>query len=143
MEGSTEYRAWSSMWSRCTNPKNASYDRYGARGVSVTPDWENFVEFIKCVGLRPSNKHSLERIDNDGNYEPGNVRWASQKEQANNRSTNRKLVAFGVSRNLSEWSEVTGINPDTLARRIDKWGWTADRALSTVVSRSSIVRGTK
>lgn len=92
-----EYAVWLQMRQRCTNPKHHKYPRYGARGIQVCPQWQaNFANFIADMGRRPSPQHSLDRIDNDGNYEPGNCRWATATEQAVNRSTsfgNRGLTA--------------------------------------------------
>lgn len=76
------------MHARCTNPKNANYQYYGARGITVCESWSGvggFARFLKHVGLRPSAKHSIDRMDVNGNYEPGNVRWATVLEQRHNR----------------------------------------------------------
>ncbi|MET8113722.1 hypothetical protein [Streptomyces prasinus] len=79
------------MIKRCENPNNHAYARYGGRGISVHPEWRaNFGAFLRDVGRRPSPDLSLDRIDNDGNYEPGNVRWATAKQQANNRRPLRR-----------------------------------------------------
>jgi hypothetical protein len=86
--GSAEHRCLSNVIQRCTNPKNKDFKYYGARGVSVADEWRGsggFERFLAHVGRRPSPTHSLDRIDNDGNYAPGNVRWATAKEQASNR----------------------------------------------------------
>lgn len=86
MSTTAEYRAWQAMKQRCLNANNPSFRDYGARGISICEAWlESFEAFIDDVGRRPSRKHSLHRIDNDGNYEPGNVEWATRKEQAANR----------------------------------------------------------
>lgn len=81
-----EYQAWSSMKQRCNNPSNTHYESYGGRGISVHPAWvDNFEQFLADVGPAPENVLSLDRVDNNGNYEPGNVRWATRKAQSNNR----------------------------------------------------------
>ena len=142
MDGTPEYKAWSSMWSRCTNPRSPSYPRYGGRGILVTPEWEEFQPFLRDMGLRPSPEHSLDRRENDGNYEQSNCRWDTKKEQANNRSSNRTVTAFGVSRNLVEWAELSGIRADTIAYRIDRWGWPVEDAVTRKVVTNKVNRST-
>jgi hypothetical protein len=88
-DGGKLYNAWHQMIRRCEGKSNASYQRYGGRGICVCPTWrENFAEFAAHIGEPPSAMHSVDRINADGNYEPGNVRWATPKEQANNRRNN-------------------------------------------------------
>ena len=82
------YNTWAKMRSRCDNAADPAYPRYGGRGISVTASWQGpdgFPNFVADVGERPSRSHSIDRINNDGDYEPGNVRWATPKQQANNR----------------------------------------------------------
>ena len=86
LSNSPEYRIWAGMKSRCYNPKHESFRHYGARGIKVCDRWlHDFLAFLQDVGSRPSPNHSLDRIENDGNYEPGNVRWATPAEQLINR----------------------------------------------------------
>ena len=84
-KASPEYRAWTAMRERCNYPKAAGYKNYGERGIRVCQEWmENFQAFFDHIGPRPSPKHSVDRIDNEGHYEPGNVRWATRAEQQRN-----------------------------------------------------------
>lgn len=86
MSGTVEYRAWLDMKQRCLNPKHKFYPDYGGRGITVHPAWiDDFMAFYKHVEPRPTKRHSLDRICVNGNYEPGNVRWATKKQQSRNR----------------------------------------------------------
>lgn len=92
---SKEYRAWAHILGRCLNPKDNSYPLYGGRGINVDPSWvKSFEAFLNSVGKAPSPMHSLDRINNNGNYEPGNVRWATRYEQS--RNTRRNIVVDGM-----------------------------------------------
>lgn len=93
------YRSWVAMKQRCYNPKSKAFKHYGGRGISVCPQWvKSFAQFKKDIGTRPSPKHSMDRINNNGNYEPGNMRWSTQFEQALNQRTRKdnKLGVRGV-----------------------------------------------
>lgn len=92
MHKSPEYAVWAAMLQRCLNRNHARWADWGGRGIKVCEEWRKFERFIADVGLRPSSKHSLDRIDNDGNYEPGNVRWATSKEQSRNKRAPGKLI---------------------------------------------------
>lgn len=101
MKGQTkspEYKCWENMIQRCTNPRAKGYENYGGRGISVNPLWRSFHKFLADVGPRPSTKHSLDRIDVNGNYEPGNVRWATPQQQAANTRKGVGYVSFEAGR---------------------------------------------
>ncbi len=112
-----EYSIWKNMIRRCQEEKNRAYKNYGARGIRVCDEWMLFDNFIKDMGDRISKNHSLERIDNNGNYEPLNCRWATKKEQCRNKRTNVVVEYNGKSNTLSGWSETTGIPEATLSYR--------------------------
>lgn len=112
-----EYVAWRQMKSRCKYEITSK--SYRDRGISVCPEWENsYEEFLAHVGRRPSPSHSLDRIDNDKGYVPGNVRWALRGEQARNKRTNRLITYKGVTKCAVEWAEATGIPARSILRRL-------------------------
>jgi AraC-like DNA-binding protein len=117
----SEYNSWSAMITRCYVPTSARYRRYGARGISVCPEWRGrggFERFYAYIGRKPSPAHSIDRIDNDGNYEPGNVRWATAKEQSWNSSAPRFVSVNGESLPVSEVARRAGLSPTTITRRL-------------------------
>lgn len=119
LAGTPTHRIWVQMKQRCDNPKNKSYRHYGARGVTVCDRWrESFENFLTDMGERPTSEHSINRIDNNGNYEPSNCHWATREEQANNTRKNRKIEYKGKTRNLIQLSRALGINRTTLESRI-------------------------
>lgn len=129
---SVEYERWCSMKQRCYGSYADSYKTHGARGIKVCDKWLNsFESFLADVGRQPYPEATLERVDNDGNYEPGNVIWASKQVQARNRRTNRLLTIKGQTKTLAEWAEITGIQYATLQRRADA-KWSEERLLSPV-----------
>jgi hypothetical protein len=132
---SSEYAIWQSMKSRCINPKNASYKHYGGRGIVICEQWLKFENFIQDMGNRPSAKHSLDRINTNGNYEPTNCRWADQMQQAQTRTNVRAITAFGETLTSAMWSRRTGIKAEAIRNRIDA-GWSAEDALSTPIRAS-------
>lgn len=131
---SAEYRIWTHIKGRCLNPKDRSYYRYGGRGISIDPRWaSDFEAFLTDVGIRPSVCHSLDRVDNNGNYEPGNVRWATAKTQQNNRRNNVNLTIDGETKTLTQWANEYGLNPKLVRSRIVCLGWPAKKALSSPI----------
>jgi hypothetical protein len=130
MTDTPEYRVWAQMLDRCSNPKCVNYKNYGGRGISVCVEWQSsFEAFFAHVGPRPSAKHQIDRTDNAGNYEPGNVRWATAKVQANNRRSTKLITFDGRTKSLQGWAEELGITKQALSFRIKKWGLKS--ALST------------
>lgn len=127
LSGSAYYKAWAGMVQRCTNPKNAKWPRYGARGITVCDRWLDFENFRSDMGDRPAGM-TIDRKDNDGNYEPENCRWATQQQQGNNRGNNRLVVLDGKQMTLSDAARKAGIRPSTLSARI-RSGWSFDRAV--------------
>ena len=102
---SVEYRIWGHMLERCENQKHKSFPRYGGRGIIVCSRWADFSNFLLDMGRRPSPSHSIDRINNDGNYEPGNCRWATPKEQGRNRSNNKIDDAVAARIRLAKGSQ--------------------------------------
>lgn len=114
-----EYRCWLDMKTRCYNSKHKSYQWYGAKGITVCKRWiASFESFIKDMGTKPTNKHSIDRINNSGNYEPENCRWATPLEQSNNLSTVRSMAYLGIKKSLSAWAREIKVSPSTLRRKL-------------------------
>lgn len=128
-----EFTAWVGMNDRCGNPRNPAFHRYGGRGIQVCEEWkESYPAFLAHVGRKPSPEHSIERINNDGNYEPKNVRWATKVEQCNNRRTNRFLEFRGKTQTIAQWGREVGISNLTIQARL-KYGWSTEKTLTTPV----------
>lgn len=127
---SPTYSTWCAIKKRCNNPKASGYFRYGARGIKVHPEWDkSFEAFLRGVGERPSLGHSLDRIDGTKGYVPGNVRWATHREQQSNRSNNTRLTFNGETLIAIEWARKLGMKPNTLYMRLAS-GWSLERALT-------------
>lgn len=128
--GTREHGIWSSMKSRCENPKAISYPLYGARGITVCDRWRrDFAAFLADMGPCPSPDHSIDRIDSAGHYEPGNCRWATEREQQRNRRSNHRVTFGGETLCVAEWAERIGITYSALKSRLQK-GWSVERALT-------------
>lgn len=118
-----EYNTWCGMKSRCFNPKHEYYKNYGGRGITVCPQWlGSYPAFLADVGRAPSPKHTLGRIDNDGNYEPGNTRWETRAQQSNNRRNNRLVTVGNETRTITEWALDSGMTHELIYLRL-KRGW--------------------
>jgi hypothetical protein len=126
---SATYTSWARMKQRCTNPNATQWKYYGGRGITVSEKWrESFSAFLSDMGARPQNM-TLDRIDSDGDYTPDNCRWATRKDQCNNRRTNRLITYNGETLTLTQWSDRTGIRVGTIWARINK-NWPAHKALT-------------
>jgi len=137
-----EYKVWAGLRDRCENPNAISFARYGGRGIKVCAAWSSFETFFAHMGPRPSAKHSLDRINNDGDYEPGNCRWATQTQQCRNQSTNvRYETPFGLltAAEMSEHS-VCVVKISALRYRLKK-GWDALRAMQTPLMKNQYSEG--
>lgn len=111
------YATWRSMMGRCYYPTNASYKRYGAVGVTVAVRWRKFENFLTDMGLRPGPEYTLDRRDNRKGYSKANCRWATRKEQAQNRTSSVQITHNGATRCATEWATIYGVNLTTILRR--------------------------
>lgn len=125
-----EYRIWAKMRVRCTDKNSPDYHNYGGRGIIICKEWENYINFYNDMGERPSKEHSIDRIDNDKGYFPGNCKWSTKKEQANNRRTNIYYEFEGERLTLGQWAAIAGIKYATLYRRLTIMKWPIDKALT-------------
>lgn len=131
-----EYRAWQGMMSRCYKPHNKSYKHYGGRGVKVCDRWHDYKNFLDDIGQKPTHLHSLERENNEKNYEPNNVIWATKKHQNNNKRSNVVIEHGGKTQTLSQWCEELNLPYGTIQARLAV-GWEPSEALTTKVSSMS------
>lgn len=129
LHGSREYSIWVNMRSRCKYPSMINYERYGGRGITVCERWEHsFEAFYADMGPCPTPQHSLDRINNAGNYEPDNCKWATLLEQANNKRNNRVLSVAGLTMTLPSWCRLLKLNYGTVMGRLRR-GWPESKAL--------------
>ena len=124
------YRSWASMIQRCLNASNKNYNRYGGRGITVCDRWLSFENFIADMGPRPTAKHTLDRVNNNGGYNKENCQWLELKFQARNRENSRWVTAFGVTKLMCDWARESGLDQGTIKARIDRCGWSTERAVT-------------
>lgn len=127
--GAPEYRSWGMMHDRCRNPNNKRYGRYGGRGISVCDRWSDYQNFLADMGRRPPHCSSIDRIDNDGNYEPGNCRWATAKQQTSNRGISRLITWRGEVDTLGSWAKRCGLSSNALRYRVEN-NWPLEEAMT-------------
>jgi len=124
------YHVWQAMISRCEYAKNSRRSQYHDRGITVCERWrKSFEAFVSDMGEKPDGKYSIDRIDNNGNYEPGNCRWATVEQQARNQRRNRLMTFRGQTKTMAEWAAIVGISNRTISNRL-RLGWTDERALT-------------
>jgi hypothetical protein len=133
MTNTAIYRVWAAMRNRCQNPKVKSFNDYGGRGIKVCERWQSFETFLVDMGPRPSPEYQIDRIDNDGDYEPSNCRWAKRLEQASNKRNNRFITANGETLHMAEWARRLGCQPSAILYRIDRAGWSEADAVTTPI----------
>lgn len=128
------YVTWQAMLARCNRPQHPSYPNYGGRGIHVCERWSSFQSFVADMGIRPPNT-SIDRINNDGNYEPGNCRWATQKEQTRNTRVNALVMFQGREVTLAELAEIAGVSIGAITHRIKRLRLSGDQAVAFVKFR--------
>lgn len=132
-----EYIVYNNMKKRCFNHKDKRYNRYGGRGIKICDRWlESFENFYSDMGSRPTPKHSIDRINNDGDYCPENCKWATIIEQNSHTNQTRLLTYNGETHHLAEWARITGLTYKTISMRIDR-GWDIEKAITTSKEKSS------
>lgn len=129
MHGTPTHRAWQNMRLRCLCPGTNGYKNYGGRGIKVCRRWYSFPLFVKDMGPKPEGT-TLDRIDNDGNYGPGNCRWSPRHAQDRNKRNNVNIKFNGITMVQRDWARAVGLSPQIVSYRI-KAGWSVDAALTT------------
>lgn len=137
LEHTRLYGIWSDMRLRCYDEKNIAYHRYGGRGITICDEWKNDVKAFYDWATANGYKDSLtiDRIDNDGNYCPENCRWATVKEQASNRRSNILVTHNGKTQTMKKWANEVGTPYKVVWARMQKLGWSAERALTESVKK--------
>lgn len=137
-----EYICWRGMIDRCERPSHKFFCHYGGRGIGVCERWKTYANFLADMGRRPTEKHSLDRIDNNGNYAPENCRWALQCTQTRNKRTTVMLTHNGKTQCVMDWAIETGLSHAAISQRIKTLGWGVNESLSTPIQKAFNWRGT-
>lgn len=127
---SQTYQSWKGMRERVKNPRNSHFESYGGRGIKMDPRWDSFETFLQDMGERPKN-HTLDRVDNDGNYCKENCRWATAREQIRNTTRTVTIKWRGYSRCLRDWANLFNVTDETLKFRLKNWGGDVERSFTT------------
>lgn len=136
------YGAWKNMLYRCNNPNHSRYEDYGGRGITVCEEWHDFETFYKwSVENGHSEKLSLDRVNNDGMYEPSNCQWSSILEQQNNRRGNHIITINGESKTTQEWCKIYDLNYNTFFNRYNILKWDLEKSITTPVKGRKSPRG--
>lgn len=129
-EFAIEYRIWRAMHKRCTDSKHPHYKNYGGRGITICEQWQSFDVFLSDLGKRPTRLHTLERLNNDLGYSPDNCCWATRRQQANNRRSNKVFMHSGKAQTLKEWTDELGLDYKNVWQRIYVLEWPFERAIT-------------
>ena len=129
-----EWRIWHDMIRRCEDPRVKRYPNYGGRGITVCPEWHDFLTFFHDVGPRPSLKYGLERLNNNQGYYKENVVWATNEVQQRNTTRNRMITHNGKTQCIAAWAEETGLTPRAIWGRLER-GWSDEKTLTTPAGR--------
>ena len=129
------YEIWKRMRQRCNNPNSSNTETHYNRGIKVCDRWNKFENFLEDMGKVPKGDFSIERINNNGNYELLNCKWATRKEQNNNRRSNKILIFQGDSKTLRQWCDKLNLNYRTIQNRINSYGWSIEKALTTPIRK--------
>lgn len=129
------YEIWKRMRQRCNNPNSSNAETHHNRGIKVCDRWNRFENFLIDMGEIPEGDYSIDRINNDGNYEPSNCRWASRSEQAYNRRSNRIIKFNNRAQPLKKWCIELNLNFRTVQNRLNSYGWSIEKALTTPIRK--------